>query len=47
MTVKEIASYYQTDETIQKAQDSIYGEGATLYIGQAIEAFYTPTNVGK
>ena len=36
----ELASTYQTNETMQKYQDSIYGEGTTLFIGQAIENFY-------
>lgn len=36
----ELAAGYQTNETIQKVQDSIYGDGATAYIGQAIKAFY-------
>lgn len=36
----ELAAGYQTNETIQKVQDSIYGDGATAYIGQAIQAFY-------
>lgn len=36
----ELASAYQTNETMQKYQDSIYGEGVTLFIGQAIENFY-------
>lgn len=37
----ELAQGYQTNEMIQKVQDSLYGEGTTAYIGQAIEAFYT------
>ena len=36
----ELAAAYQTNELIQKSQDSIYGKGATNFIGQAIEAFY-------
>ena len=36
----ELASAYQTNETMQKYQDSIYEEGVTLFIGQAIENFY-------
>ncbi|MDE7478641.1 MAG: MerR family transcriptional regulator [Lachnospiraceae bacterium] len=36
----ELAARYQTNEMIQKVQDSIYGDGATAYIGQAIQAFY-------
>lgn len=38
--MREIAASYQTNETMQKVQDSIYGEGTTAYIGQAIQAFY-------
>lgn len=36
----EIAREYQTNKEIQAAQDSIYGNGATAYIGRAMEAFY-------
>lgn len=25
---------------MQKVQDSVYGDGATAYIGKALEAFY-------
>lgn len=39
--VLEIAKAYQTDKEIQAAQDSIYGEGSTAYMGRAMEAFYT------
>ena len=38
--MKELAAAYQTNETMQKVQDSIFGDGATAYIGQAIQAFY-------
>ncbi len=38
--VLEIAAAYRTDPKIQEAQDSIYGEGATEYMGRAMEAFY-------
>lgn len=38
--VLEIAKAYQTNKEIQEAQDSIYGEGTTAYIGNAMEAFY-------
>lgn len=37
----ELARGYQTNEMIQKVQDSLYGDGTTAYIGQAIQAFYT------
>ena len=37
----ELAQGYQTNEMIQKVQDSLYGDGTTAYIGQAIQAFYT------
>ncbi len=36
----ELASAYQNNQEIQKAQDRVYGEGTTAYIGQAMEAFY-------
>lgn len=38
--VLELASAYRTNTEIQAAQDKIYGEGTTEFIGQAIEAFY-------
>lgn len=38
--VLEIAGAYRTNPEIQAAQDSIYGEGTTEFIGQAMEAFY-------
>lgn len=37
----ELAEAYETNEMMQKVQDSIYGEGATRFTGQAIKAFYT------
>lgn len=37
----ELAKEYQTNPDIQKAQDSVYGEGTTEYIGRAITAFYS------
>ncbi len=37
----ELAQGYQTNEMIQKVQDSLYGEGTTAYIGRAIQAFYS------
>lgn len=36
----ELAAAYRTNTEIQAAQDSVYGEGATEFIGRAIEAFY-------
>lgn len=36
----ELAQGYQTNEMIQKVQDSLYGDGTTAYIGRAIQAFY-------
>lgn len=36
----EVAKLYQTNQEIQKIQDSIYGEGCTEFFGKAIEAFY-------
>lgn len=36
----EVAELYQTNQEIQKVQDSIYGEGATEFFGKAIEVFY-------
>ncbi len=38
--VLEIADAYRTNREIQEAQDSVYGEGATEFIGQAMAAFY-------
>lgn len=37
----ELAQGYQTNEMIQKVQDSLYGDGTTAYTGRAIQAFYT------
>ncbi|MDO4482839.1 MAG: MerR family transcriptional regulator [Bacillota bacterium] len=42
--VLEIAAAYRTNKEIQAAQDSIYGEGTTEFIGQAMEAFYLSGN---
>lgn len=36
----ELAKAYQENKEIQAAQDPIYGEGATEYLGRALEAFY-------
>ena len=38
--VLEIADAYCTNKEIQTVQDSIYGEGTTAFIGQAMKAFY-------
>jgi len=38
--VLDLARGYQENQLIQSAQDSIYGEGTTRYIGKALEAFY-------
>ena len=38
--VLEIAKAYQENQELRTAHDSIYGEGATDYIGRAMEAFY-------
>lgn len=38
--VLEIADAYCTNKDIQAAQDSIYGEGTTEFIGQAMKAYY-------
>ena len=37
----ELAEAYETNEMMQRVQDSIYGEGTTRFTGQAIKAFYT------
>ena len=36
----ETASLYQTNLEIQKVTDSVWGKGATVYLGKVIEAFY-------
>ncbi len=36
----DLAKLYQTNQEIQKVQDSIYGENVTEFLGKAIEAFY-------
>ena len=38
--VLEIAKTYRENKEMQAAQDSIYGAGATEYMGKAMEAFY-------
>lgn len=38
--VLEIAKAYRENKELQEAQDSVYGAGATEYIGRAMEAFY-------
>lgn len=38
--VLELAKAYQENKELQNAYDSIYGAGATEYIGRAMEAFY-------
>ncbi len=37
----DIAKGYQEDEALTKGVDSVYGNGAAKYIGEAIEAFYS------
>ena len=37
----EIAKVYQSNKEVQSGMDSVYGAGATAYIGEAIEAFYS------
>ncbi len=36
----ELADLYLTDSNMQKAQDAVYGKGATSFFGKAIQAFY-------
>lgn len=36
----ELANLYLTDSNMQKASDAVYGEGATIFFGKAIQAFY-------
>ena len=36
----ELAASYRTDLKIQTAQDAVYGDGTTEFIGEAFEAFY-------
>lgn len=36
----ELAAAYRTNRDIQSAQDRVYGEGSTEFIGRAIEAYY-------
>ncbi len=35
-----LAKSYQTNVDVQRFTDSVYGDGATLFLGKAIEAFY-------
>ena len=37
----DIAKGYQENEELMKGVDSVLGEGASKYIGEAIEAFYS------
>lgn len=39
--MKQMADAYQNNREIQTAQDAVYGDGATAYMGKAIEAFYS------
>ena len=41
----EMAAVYCTNSEIQAAQDRVYGEGATEFVGQAIKAFYKKSNL--
>lgn len=36
----EMAENYINNIKMQKHLDSVYGEGSTLFIGQAVKAFY-------
>ena len=36
----DIAKGYQENEELMKGVDSVLGDGASRYIGEAIEAFY-------
>lgn len=36
----EMAEKYVSDEKMQEHLDSVYGQGSTLFIGQALKAFY-------
>ena len=38
--ILETAKFYQTNAEIQKVTDSVWGKGATIYLGKVIEAFY-------
>ena len=37
----EMAKGYQENKELQTGVDSVYGEGAAVYIGEAIQAFYS------
>ncbi|MDC7291337.1 MerR family transcriptional regulator [Blautia schinkii] len=36
----DMAKQYLSNETMQKNLDAVYGEGSTVFIGQALKAFY-------
>ncbi len=36
----DLSKSYQTNVDVQRFTDSVYGDGATLFLGKAIEAFY-------
>ena len=40
MLMLELAESYKSNKELQKVTDSIYGTGSTVYMGEAIAAFY-------
>lgn len=38
----DMADKYVNNKEMQKRLDAVYGEGSTLFIGQALQAFYKP-----
>lgn len=38
--MRDMADMYLTNGEVQRAQDAEYGEGSTVFIGEAIKAFY-------
>lgn len=37
----EMAKEYQNNKEVQAGIDSVYGAGATAYLGRALEAYYS------
>ncbi len=43
----DMADSYLTNQEIQKAQDKVFGEGASEFIGRALKAFYRKADTAK
>lgn len=43
----DMADSYRTNPEIQRAQDRVFGEGASEFIGKALEAFYRKSDIAE